>query len=79
LWLVSAEKQRLRRILPGALVLGMGISAIHYTGMEALQFASIISWKSAWVALYIIIPILASCVALGLTIRLSHAGTDVAL
>ncbi len=43
LWLVSAEKLRLRRLLPGALVMGLGISAMHYTGMAALQFASIIA------------------------------------
>ncbi|EBS6467867.1 bifunctional diguanylate cyclase/phosphodiesterase [Salmonella enterica subsp. enterica serovar Javiana] len=79
LWLVSAEKLRLRRLLPGALVMGLGISAMHYTGMAALQFASIIVWNSAWVALSIIIALLASCGALWLTFRLRHEGTDVAL
>lgn len=79
LWLVSAEKLRLRRLLPGALVMGLGISAMHYTGMAALQFASIVVWNSAWVALSIIIALLASCGALWLTFRLRHEGTDVAL
>lgn len=79
LWLVSAEKLRLRRLLPGALVMGLGISAMHYTGMAALQFASIIVWNSAWVGLSIIIALLASCGALWLTFRLRHEGTDVAL
>lgn len=79
LWLVSAEKLRLRRLLPGALVMGLGISAMHYTGMAALQFASIIVWNSAWVALSIIIALLASCGALWLTFRLRNEGTDVAL
>ncbi|HAC6514260.1 putative bifunctional diguanylate cyclase/phosphodiesterase [Salmonella enterica] len=79
LWLVSAEKLRLRRLLPGALVMGLGISAMHYTGMAALQFASIIVWNSAWVALSIIIALLASYAALWLTFRLRHEGTDVAL
>lgn len=75
LWLVSAEKLRLRRLLPGALVMGLGISAMHYTGMAALQFASIIVWNSAWVALSIIIALLASCAALWLTFRLRHEGS----
>lgn len=79
LWLVSAEKLRLRRLLPSALVMGLGISAMHYTGMAALQFASIIVWNSAWVALSIIIALLASYAALWLTFRLRHEGTDVAL
>lgn len=59
--------------------MGLGISAMHYTGMAALQFASIIAWNSAWVALSIIIALLASCGALWLTFRLRHEGTDVAL
>ncbi|ELM1618351.1 TPA: EAL domain-containing protein [Salmonella enterica] len=79
LWLVSAEKLRLRRLLPGTLMMGLGISAMHYTGMAALQFFSTIVWNSAWVALSIIIALLASCAALWLTFRLRHEGTDVAL
>lgn len=59
--------------------MGLGISAMHYTGMAALQFASIIVWNSAWVALSIIIALLASCGALWLTFRLRNEGTDVAL
>jgi hypothetical protein len=35
LWLVSCEQLRLRRLLPGALVMGSGIVAMHYTGMAA--------------------------------------------
>ncbi|MGS9668640.1 MHYT domain-containing protein, partial [Salmonella enterica subsp. enterica serovar Infantis] len=76
-WLVSAEKLRLRRLLTGARVRGLGISAMHYTGMAALQFASIIAWTSAWVALSILIALLASCGALWLTFRLRPAGPDV--
>lgn len=51
LWLISAEKLRLRRLLPGVLVMRPGISAMHYTGMAALQFASLIVWNNAWIAL----------------------------
>ncbi|EJJ4225234.1 EAL domain-containing protein [Salmonella enterica] len=79
LWLVSAEKLRLRRLLPGTLMMGLGISAMHYTGMAALQFSSTIVWNSAWIALSIIIALLASCAALWLTFRLRHEGTDAAL
>ena len=35
LWLVSGEQLRLRRLLPGAVVMGTGIVAMHYTGMAA--------------------------------------------
>ncbi len=51
--------------------MGLGISAMHYTGMAALQFTSVSSGM-AWVALSIIIALLASCGALWLTFRLRH-------
>jgi NO-binding membrane sensor protein with MHYT domain len=49
LWLVSCEKLRLRRLLPGALVMGAGIVAMHYTGMAALEIIPVLSGiKHGW-------------------------------
>lgn len=49
LWLVSCEQLRLRRLLPGALVMGCGIVAMHYTGMAALEVSpGIIGTKNGW-------------------------------
>jgi diguanylate cyclase (GGDEF)-like protein len=79
LWLVSREQLRLRRLLPGALILGSGIVAMHYTGMAALQVEPAIIWDMRWVALSVIIALLASLAALWLTFRLRRDAAQVAL
>ncbi|EHM49614.1 putative bifunctional diguanylate cyclase/phosphodiesterase [Yokenella regensburgei] len=79
LWLVSTEQLRLRRLLPGALILGAGISAMHYTGMAAMEVVPRIVWDWRWVTLSIIIALVASLAALWLTFRLRHEAAQVAL
>lgn len=72
LWLVSREQLRLRRLLPGAFVMGTGIIAMHYTGMAALEVSAGIVWDKTWVAISVVIALLASLIALWLTFRLRH-------
>ncbi|MRS89989.1 EAL domain-containing protein [Enterobacteriaceae bacterium RIT714] len=79
LWLVSGEQLRLRRLLPGAFVMGSGIVAMHYTGMAALEVSSAIVWDKMWVAISAAIALAASLVALWLTFRLRHEAAQVAL
>lgn len=57
LWLVSCEQLRLRRLLPGALVMGSGIIAMHYTGMAALEVRPGIVWDTLWVAISVVIAL----------------------
>jgi len=79
LWLVSGEQLRLRRLLPGAFVMGTGIVAMHYTGMAALEVSPGIVWDKTWVALSVVIALAASLVALWLTFRLRYEAAQVAL
>ncbi len=79
LWLVSCEQLRLRRLLPGALVMGTGIVAMHYTGMAALEVTPGIIWDKTWVAISVAIALAASLAALWLTFRLRHEAAQVAL
>lgn len=79
LWLVSGEQLRLRRLLPGAFVMGTGIVAMHYTGMAALEVSPGIVWDKIWVALSVVIALAASLVALWLTFRLRYEAAQVAL
>lgn len=65
LWLVSCEQLRLRRLLPGALVMGCGIVAMHYTGMAALEVSPGIIWDKKWVVISVVIALAASLAALG--------------
>lgn len=79
LWLVSVPELHLRRLLPGSIVMGLGIAAMHYTGMAALQVSPAIIWRMGWVAVSVIIALVASFAALWLTFRLRHEGAQVAL
>ncbi|MEG5298831.1 bifunctional diguanylate cyclase/phosphodiesterase [Enterobacter roggenkampii] len=79
LWLVSCDQLRLRRLLPGALVMGSGIVAMHYTGMAALEVMPGIIWDKVWVAISVAIALAASLTALWLTFRLRHDAAQVVL
>ncbi|MBF4165697.1 EAL domain-containing protein [Enterobacter hormaechei] len=78
LWLVSGEQLRLRR-LPGAVVMGTGIVAMHYTGMAALEVTPGIVWDKTWVAISVVIALAASLAALWLTFRLRQEAARMAL
>lgn len=79
LWLVSHSELTLLRLLPGSFVMGMGIVAMHYTGMAALKVEPAIVWDMLWVAVSIIIALTASFAALWLTFHLRHEAAQVAL
>ncbi|MBB1202451.1 bifunctional diguanylate cyclase/phosphodiesterase [Enterobacteriaceae bacterium 89] len=79
LWLVSVDRLRLRRLAPGAAVMGMGVVLMHYTGMAAMEVNPAIVWDYRWVAASIVIALLASFAALWLTFRLRHEAAQVAL
>ncbi|MFT3721342.1 putative bifunctional diguanylate cyclase/phosphodiesterase [Pseudorhodoferax sp.] len=55
-----------RRVVAGALAMGLGICAMHYIGMAALEMAPGIVWHAGWVAASIAIAVVASGVALWL-------------
>jgi len=64
--LAIAGRERLTAptLLGGALAMGGGICAMHYTGMAALEMAPGIVWNPRWVALSALIACGASAVAL---------------
>lgn len=76
---LADEQLRLRRLLPGALVMGCGIVAMHYTGMAALEVSPGIIWDKTWVAISVVIALAASLAALWLTFRLRHEASQVSL
>ena len=70
LWLVS--QPALPRILlgVGALFMGAGISAMHYTGMAALRMQPDISYDAGTVLISLLVAVAASAVALWMALRL---------
>ena len=79
LWLVCGKQLHISRLLPGALVMGCGIAAMHYTGMAALLVEPGIVWSWPWVALSVAIALIASVAALWLSFHLRRDGGQMAL
>ncbi|QCP60870.1 MULTISPECIES: putative bifunctional diguanylate cyclase/phosphodiesterase [Pantoea] len=71
LWLVcSTPTLPWLRLCGGAVVLGTGVVAMHYTGMAALMFTPGITWNWGWVAASVAIALVASGAALWLAFNL---------
>ncbi|MCF7542735.1 putative bifunctional diguanylate cyclase/phosphodiesterase [Pseudomonas petrae] len=70
LWLVSHDHVPLPHILFGAVVMGLGTSAMHYTGMAAMRMLPGIDYDPALFGLSLFIGVSASAVALTIAVRL---------
>ena len=75
LWLVCQGELPMKKLLGGALVLGSGVVAMHYTGMAALMLSPGISWNWSWIALSVVIALVASGAALWLAFNLRDGTT----
>ncbi|MET2830111.1 putative bifunctional diguanylate cyclase/phosphodiesterase [Mesorhizobium shangrilense] len=66
---IASDKSR--RVAPewGGCVVGLAISAMHYTGMMAYHVAGIVEWDAGYVAASLVISIAFSAAALGQAIR----------
>ncbi|MDQ1213600.1 putative bifunctional diguanylate cyclase/phosphodiesterase [Pantoea anthophila] len=76
LWLVCHSELPWPRLAGGALILGSGVVAMHYTGMAALMFSPGIVWLWGWVGLSVIIALAASGAALWLAFNLREGQTS---
>jgi len=70
LWLVSQPTLPHGRLALGALLMGSGIAAMHYLGMAALHMQPGIDYHPGWVALSLLIAVVASWTALFIAFRL---------
>jgi NO-binding membrane sensor protein with MHYT domain len=63
------ERARNFRILAGGIVAGLGVAAMHYTGMAAMRLNGEISYGAARVAQSVAVAVVAASVALWLAVR----------
>src|SRR6218665_485502 len=70
LGLASGGRLKASRLTGGALAMGLGICAMHYIGMAALDLAPAIVWNWALVAASALIAVVASAVALTIFFQL---------
>ena len=64
LWLASQSSLPNWRLLPGGVLMGCGIAAMHYMGMEAMQMRPSLRYDPLWFTLSILLAIAASWTAL---------------
>ncbi|MEB0208259.1 putative bifunctional diguanylate cyclase/phosphodiesterase [Pseudomonas sp. CCC3.1] len=70
LWLVSQPSLPALQLLFGALIMGAGISAMHYSGMAALRMQPGIDYDPTLFGLSLVIAVGASAAALSIAFRL---------
>jgi two-component system, sensor histidine kinase and response regulator len=69
LYVVSREFMSAWRTVAGSILMGAGIAAMHYIGMDAMRLAAMCHFDSALVALSVVLAIVVSFVALWLAFR----------
>ncbi|BAP79352.1 MAG: putative bifunctional diguanylate cyclase/phosphodiesterase [Pseudomonadales bacterium] len=70
LWLVCQQEMPWSRLVHGALLIGVGIAVMHYSGMAALRMQPGIDYHMGWLVASVLIAVLASGAALWLAFRL---------
>jgi PAS domain S-box-containing protein len=75
LWISGGADLGWRRLGCGALLMGTGICAMHYTGMSAIQILPMITYDPLLVAASFLIAVMASFAALWLAFNLRAAGS----
>ena len=73
LWLVSQRSLPLRMLLLGAVIMGAGISCMHYTGMAAMRMQPGIQYDPLLFGLSLLIAVGASMAALWIAFRLRRS------
>ncbi|MDQ3200731.1 MAG: diguanylate cyclase, partial [Pseudomonadota bacterium] len=79
LWLVSQPQLPVWQLAFGALVMGAGISAMHYTGMAAMRMQPGIDYDPALFSASLLIAVVASGAALWIAFRLRQHSPYVCL
>ena len=69
LFVVSRQRMKLLPTAIGAVLMGCGITSMHYIGMEAMRLPAMCRYSPGLVALSVILAIVISLVALWLTFR----------
>jgi NO-binding membrane sensor protein with MHYT domain len=81
LFIVGMGSPKVWKLLIGGPVTGIGVAAMHYTGMAAMRMGGVISFEPTKVALSVVIAVVAATVALwfALVIRGASATVGAAL
>lgn len=67
LFVISRERVTLLHVVAGSLLMTVGISGMHYTGMAAMRLQAMHHWDATFVVFSVAIAAVVSLAALGLT------------
>lgn len=67
------------RLLIGSVLMGVGVGAMHYTGMEAIQVDGTLSYDISIVLASVVIAVIVSAVAMWLSFSLRGAATNIGM
>lgn len=74
LFLVGFGRPSLIKILTAGVITGVGVAAMHYTGMGAMRFAGVQRYDTRLVVASVAIAVVAATVALWFTVSLQKGG-----
>jgi NO-binding membrane sensor protein with MHYT domain len=72
LFIVGFGQPRPLKIMAGGLFTGVGVAAMHYTGMAAMRMPAIVHWDRKLVAASVVIAVVAATVALWFTVTVKR-------
>ncbi|MFC7550099.1 MHYT domain-containing protein [Plantactinospora sp. GCM10030261] len=73
LMLVGRGRSGTVRVLIGGVTTGLGVAAMHYTGMAAMRLGGVVQYESTRVSLSVLIAVVAATAALWLAITVKRA------
>ncbi|HET6213329.1 MAG TPA: MHYT domain-containing protein [Micromonosporaceae bacterium] len=70
LFIVGFGRRSVLKVLAGGLFAGLGVAAMHYTGMAAMRLNGVVAYDRRLVAASVVIAVVAATVALWFTVTL---------
>jgi PAS domain S-box-containing protein len=70
LWVVSRREMRLGQAVRGSIVMGLGMAAMHYSGMASMRLPATISYQPLLVLGSVVVAVTVSLMALGCAFQL---------
>jgi NO-binding membrane sensor protein with MHYT domain len=76
LFVVSRPRVSVLHVIVGSLLIASGISGMHYIGMDSMRLAAMHQWDQTFVLLSVVVALIVSLAALGLTFLFREEGHD---
>jgi two-component system, sensor histidine kinase and response regulator len=65
------------QLLIGAVLMGAGIGAMHYSGMAAMEPNALLRYDPMWVGISVVVAVTLAFIALSIRFRFAHGGSSI--